>query len=192
MQGQGRPVGDRIRLFVAVVPPLHVREEIAAGLGEPPDLPTGRWIEPEAWHLTLQFLGHVDAGLVDRIRLACAFAAGRIRPFRITFGGSGAFPSPRRARVVWVGVDDPESRLAALSTSVSDQTAKLGFEPEAREFRPHLTIGRLRDAGDVSAVVAAIDPPDVSCVVEEVTLMESRLESSGARYVSIDTFPLQT
>ncbi|MCE7883419.1 MAG: RNA 2',3'-cyclic phosphodiesterase [Actinobacteria bacterium ATB1] len=183
---------DSVRLFVAVLPPAEARDKLAAGLGELPELPGGRWVAPDAWHLTLQFLGNVEAGMLDRIRLACAFAAGRVRPFGVVFGGSGAFPSVRRARVVWIGVESQRSGLEALSTAVKDQTAKLGFEPEVRDFRPHLTIGRLRKPSDVSSIMPEIRPEEISAEVSEIALMRSRPGGSGASYSAVDTFPLRS
>jgi 2'-5' RNA ligase len=185
-------MSERLRLFVAALPSAPVRESLEASLGERPDSDAVRWIDPESWHLTLQFLGSVERDMIDRIRLACAFAAGRVRPFEVTLSDVGAFPSERRARVVWIGVRDPESRLEALATALQDQTAKLGFEPEEREFHAHLTIGRLRNPADVVPIVSSMEVADIGAEVAEIALMQSVPGPGAAAYSVIDTFPMQS
>lgn len=161
-------------------------------MGELPELAFGRWLDPTAWHLTLQFLGDVEEGLIDEIRVACAFACGRVRPFPITFEGFGAFPHPRRARVVWVGVQDSGGSMATLATAVQDKMAKVGFGHDQREYRPHLTVARLWEPSDVSGIVAEMSVGPVRMEVSEAVLMRSDLLVAGASYEVVDSFPLQT
>ena len=95
-----------MRLFVAVNFPARLRQKIAR-LSRPMEeagVP-GRWTDPDHVHLTLKFLGEVPATEVDPIAAALEEVAGKFRPFEMTFGPIGAFPSPRRPRVVWLGVE---------------------------------------------------------------------------------------
>src|SRR5688572_10977185 len=94
------------RLFVAIALDDATRARIAACLPQANQVasPAGlRWLPPDNWHLTLQFLGRVDDDAVARVCVACEQAAGATAPFAIELGGAGAFASPRRARVVWIG-----------------------------------------------------------------------------------------
>lgn len=181
-----------MRLFVAVSPGPETTAKLDGALGERPSMPGLRWIDPGAWHITLQFLGNVDDDRLDEVRLACAYGAGRVRPFAAEFGGLGAFPSERRARVLWIGAVAEDDRLAALATAVQGETSKRGFEPEGREFKGHLTIGRLRQPCDVGDVLAGLgEAGPVAGEIEEVLLYRSHLHREGARYEVLDRFPLR-
>jgi len=122
-----------LRLFVAFVPSAGVRDRLLDELGALPDLPKGRWIENEAWHLTLQFLGRVEAGMVDRVRLACAFAAGRVKPFD-TFA---------RAHLLLF-----RGKAAAGDLSASAWLAELLLFFASRSLNIHNTILPALDAGE--------------------------------------------
>ncbi len=205
LEGRGGPdsrSGSERRLFVAVDIGDVVRKELAEAIesvaGDGPDRGGRgdggglRWIDAAIWHVTLQFLGPVAAGRVDDARLACAFGAGRIRAFTAEFCGAGAFPSARRARIVWIGTGEGSDSLANLSTEVQAQTAKRGFESESRKFHPHVTVARAKVPRDVSAMLGSLHLPSVRMDVGELTLFESHLGTSSARYEVVDVFPLQS
>jgi 2'-5' RNA ligase len=180
-----------LRLFVAAVPDAEVVERIAKSIGDRPEGMGVRWIHPSQWHVTLQFLGAVREDRVDELRLACAYAAGRVEPFSVELAGVGAFPSVRRARVIWVAIQKGAEHLAALATAVEAETAKRGFTSEDRDFHAHLTIGRLRAATDVENLLTpmAVDP--VTMDLYDIVLYRSLLSQAGARYEVVDTFPLR-
>jgi 2'-5' RNA ligase len=181
------------RLFVAIALDEATRARIAACLppaahaASPPGL---RWLPPDNWHLTLQFLGRVDDDAVARVRDACEQAAGATAPFAIELGGAGAFGSPRRARVVWIGVRGGHEYVAALAERLFARTEPLGFAREQREFRSHLTVARLKTPTDVAALLAALPVPPVTMRVADLTLYRSHVSSRGAEYEVIGRFPL--
>lgn len=191
--------GTALRLFVAVRPSadavagLRPYVDAVFAATSPEAAVAMKPFAEDTWHVTLQFLGAVDADDVDRVRLACAFAAGRIRPFTMTYEGLGAFPSERRARSLWVAVHDGADDVAALATSVQAQTAKLGWEATGRDYVPHLTIARASDPVDVEAVLTTATPGPVADRVDEIVLYRSNRGEGGViRYDPVDTFPLQT
>jgi 2'-5' RNA ligase len=100
-----------------------------------------RWVKPEAMHLTLKFLGELAAERQDELGGALQRAAGSCRAVTLTVADFGAFPDPRRPRVLWAGVS-PEPGLELLQHQVEQEFGPLGFPPEGRAFRPHLTLGR--------------------------------------------------
>jgi RNA 2',3'-cyclic 3'-phosphodiesterase len=102
------------------------------------------WVRAEKLHLTMKFLGDVSEGDVEGLALAAGAVAARHRPFELTLGGVGAFPNFRRARVVWMGVES-EPRLELLHHDLELACSEAGFEVEGRPFRPHITLGRVRD-----------------------------------------------
>lgn len=181
------------RAFVAVRPPDTALQAVARAVEAGRPVREGlRWEErPDHWHLTLQFLGPLSrlAPVVD----ALAGAAAGCRPFRFRFGGAGAFPTAKRARVVWVGAAEGEADMVSLAGAVAAALVPVGHEAERRPFRPHLTLARLKAPGDVGAVLAAIGAGPVGPVfaVAEVVLYESRLSRQGSTYAVLERFPLQ-
>ena len=138
--------------------------------------------------MTIRFLGPVDDVRVPSVSDAVAAAASGLVDVPVRLAALGAFPSARRARVVWAGMDDPAGGIGALTDAVGDALAPLGFEREAREFTPHVTLARLRAPGSV-ALDVAVDP--VRFVVDRATLFQSHLGRGGARYESLAVFPFR-
>jgi 2'-5' RNA ligase len=184
-------VGDEVaRLFVAVPLTEQARSDIAhlVGRAAPRGLP-GRPAHPDKWHLTLRFLGDVGAVSRDRV-LAELDATDPGPPFRVRWGGLGAFPNPRRATVLWVGLEEGAAQLAALAAVVEEAVEAAGFPPEDRPFRPHLTLSRIRPHQDVTALLDGCPSLGVAMPVDRVVLYRSHLGRGGARYEAIEEFPL--
>lgn len=175
-----------MRLFVAVNLPGALREAIHAAAAPLRDagLPV-RWVDPDGLHLTLKFLGEVADGRLAEITAAVERACAGARPFPLEVSGFGAFPTPGRARVVWVGCEAAPP-LELLQHGVERAFAELGFPVEGRPFRPHLTLGRAKAEarGGVRGLderLAALPFVDTFTVVS-LDLMESTLTPRGARY----------
>ncbi len=189
----------RLRLFAAVALPealARAATEWIASLAARPGLGHGvRWVRPEGLHLTLHFFGNVEAAARPRIEaaLAAGVAAGG-GPFELALAGLGAFPSPARPRVVWVGAEEPGAeRLRQLQRAVAGAVAAAGFPVEARPFHPHLTLGRVPAApppGLAAAIAAAAGRPLGRWVVDAVTLFKSELSPGGSRYTPLAVWPL--
>ena len=179
-----------MRAFIAIQPPMSVRSALydAAAPLRSLALPV-RWVQPEALHLTLAFLGRVEAAQVDPILEAMGDAVAARAPLDLTLRGLGAFPRRGDARVVWVGVEVPPS-LGALRDDLTTRLELLGFPREAKEFAPHLTLGRSRRAAQ--RVVLPASPFDFGAtfVVEELVLMRSHTDPGGARYERIAGVPI--
>ena len=146
---------SRIRSFVAVNFPVPVVRRIADEVGAMKQRVVDAgcqvaWVPTANLHLTLKFLGMIEAASVEAIigRLGRELA-GRA-PFEIEARGLGAFPNLEQPRVLWAGVT-PSPKLAALQKDVDEWMADLGFPREERAFHPHLTIGRVKDPGPAPA-----------------------------------------
>jgi 2'-5' RNA ligase len=176
-----------MRLFIAVNLPTDVREtlwEVAAPL-RAARYPV-RWVAAESIHLTLKFLGDVDATREAEIASGVAAAAVGAKPFPLPVGGFGAFPSAQRPRVVWAGLE-PVPPLELLQHRMEQEMERLGFPTEGRPFHPHLTLGRVkRDARPAALAGLATDLDslvyETEVSVESVDLMQSTLTPQGARY----------
>jgi len=150
-----------------------------------------RWSSGEGIHLTLRFLGDVVGERDARARPAWDRATRTVSPFRFRRGSLGAFPSPRRPRVLWVGVlDEPPGSLAGLAAVIERAARESGFSPATRPFHPHLTLARAR-WGSAARLPAAADPDEASAVtVEELVLFCSEPGPGGARYTALERYPL--
>lgn len=135
-----------MRLFVAVTPPPEVRRAaLEAVEGAARELGGAvRWTKQENVHLTLKFLGEVPQETLGVVRDALGEACSARTPFVAGLRNLGAFPTPRRARVVWAGVDEGAEEMTALAAGIESALEPLGFEREGRPYMPHATLGRAR------------------------------------------------
>jgi RNA 2',3'-cyclic 3'-phosphodiesterase len=177
---------ERLRLFVAADPPpdlLEALDESLAPLRSRPELASARWTVPANQHVTLKFLGWVEAGTVEPIVTALATVASSHEAATITLTGLGAFPSERRARVLWAGLEDPAGLLAALASDLDASLGSLGFEPETRAFTPHLTLARFKPPAPVARIPSEVPGvAEPSFEVDRLHLYRSHLHPKGARY----------
>lgn len=187
-------MSEEIRTFIAVELPAEVREALASLRQEL----AGRedqvkWVKPENVHLTLKFLGNIPEHRLTPLREGTAEAAAGFTSFEMSLTELGAFPNARRARVIWVGIDEGRERLSALAERLEASLGERGFEREARRFKAHVTLGRARGRGggtDVSGALAAVRFDVQRCVVEGLTIMRSDLTPEGPIYTSLDRIML--
>lgn len=184
-----------MRLFLALNLPDAIRQAVweAAEPLRRRAYPV-RWVGPGAIHLTVKFLGEVDAGREAGVVEAMERATAEARPFALHLSGFGAFPVPERARVIWVGCE-PEAPLELLQHRVEVEMERVGFPIEGRAFHPHLTLGRAsRGARPSDFRGLGRDLEDVEYTaevhVESLDLMESTLTPKGAQYARRAAVPL--
>jgi 2'-5' RNA ligase len=179
-----------MRLFVAVNLPDAVRHAAwnSAATLRDAGFPV-KWVGVNALHLTLKFLGEVGSERQTEVQDAVSAAASGSAQFVMPLAGFGAFPNPRRARVIWLGCESV-AELELLVHRVEQQMSEIGFPIEGRPFHPHLTLGRVRrDARPAS--LAGLDEMlqrlqfQSQTVVESVDLMQSELSRAGARYTRL-------
>jgi 2'-5' RNA ligase len=188
------------RLFVAVPMPNQVRalvadlmNDLAAG-----DLPI-RWIDPESAHLTLHFLGETPPERAELLRLALSAPVAKHQSFELSTGDLGVFPNARQPRVIWLGLDGDVDRLERLTRDVGRTLQQLGFPVEPGRFRPHITLGRVRDtpAPDLPANLeralrrASAARTTAVVPIEEVLLVRSFLGKGAPRHEPIARYPLR-
>ena len=143
------------------------------------------WTKPSNIHLTLKFLGGIEAARIERVKKALELAANGIGPFEVEVSGSGCFPSARSPRVLWVGFSNVPELLQHLYSNIEDELAREGFEREKRKFSPHLTICRIRaphNSARVAEAVIATGFESEAFIATEVILMRSDLKPTGSIY----------
>jgi RNA 2',3'-cyclic 3'-phosphodiesterase len=185
-----------LRAFVAIAPDPRLVPALAATQAELRLLPGGgliRWTKPDQIHLTLRFLGNVPLdetpALIQRLQLACA----DFGPFPLEIAGLGCFPSPKRPRVIWIGLDGAIRSLVELQNTIARALSALGNPQDEKTFHPHLTLGRVRPGArslglDLSRLTVA--PRLGPWQVKSVLLMRSELKPEGARHSLIFSQPL--
>ena len=187
---------DRWRCFVAVPVPDELRAALRSRLDawrDEPGAPDLRWTDPVGWHLTLAFLGSVEVDDLAAIEQAVAEAAARAQPDRLIAGGLGAFPSPRRARVLWYGVADPNATLRRLADGVRELLVPLVPRlVDEGPFRGHVTLARARAqrGSDLSSWMTGHAAPAGTVPLERVILYRSHLGGGPARYEALGWAPV--
>ncbi|HTS33696.1 MAG TPA: RNA 2',3'-cyclic phosphodiesterase [Thermoplasmata archaeon] len=160
--------------------------------------PTGPASAPHALeHLTLQFLGEIDADQIEPLERVLAPVALARPAFDVTVEGVDAFPSRIHPRVVWRGVSSGREELVQLALDVHRATSAVGVPADPSRYVPHLTLFRVRSAADSAEARALLDgrtsaPPPTRFQVAEVDLVESRRHASGAEHRVLARFPLAT
>jgi RNA 2',3'-cyclic 3'-phosphodiesterase len=181
-----------MRAFIAIELPESVRQMLRREQGRFREVcPDARWTRPEGIHLTLKFLGEISSQQEAQVKRALAQME-RFEKFTVRVQGFGFFPDARRPRVFWAGLDAPTD-LARLAAQVESVMAPLGFPPENRAFRPHLTLARFkitRPQPKLQALVAVPGNPLLGTFeVSELFLWESQLLPGGAEYHKVARFP---
>lgn len=180
------------RCFVAVPLVDALRGELAkasAGWRTQPPADALRWAEPDAWHLTLAFLGSIAPDDVPGVAATLSRVAAAHEPTEVATGRLGAFHRPGSVRVLWYGVADPDHRLAAFAGNLADALDLSGDEP----FRAHVTLARARRRPvDLRGWIetASASAPDGRLAVDRIALMRSHLDEGPARYETLATFTL--
>lgn len=192
---------ETIRAFIAVELPPDAKswchaalDRARAALGA--DETAVRWVRPEGIHLTLQFLGSVATLRVPILVDGLGDALAQHRAFDLAVGRLGVLPGPRAPRVVWLALVGDLEALSATQEHVARATAPLGFAREDRAFRPHVTLGRVRESAPPTQRAAigrlpATWPDSTSqpFQVGAVSLMRSELGPGGARYSRVAEIP---
>jgi len=196
---------DTVRVFIALDIPTRDQESLTDAIGRLQSaIPNGvKWVDPGGIHLTLKFLGNVPLPMVEKLLTAMQQASDQFRAesagkqLQLRLSGLGTFPNRRQTRVLWAGTEGDLDSLAALQKLVDQAVATLGYSLEKRPFRPHLTIGRVRDSVPQQlrqsigqAVAAAELPPTDFWKVDTLHLIRSNLTPSGAIYTSIGSVAL--
>lgn len=173
---------EKLRLFTAVQIPRARLEWLDAAAGDLKALPGARWVALDNQHVTLNFLGWIGGELFGEVTAAVDAAARVHAPADVTLSALGAFPKPRRARVLWAGIDDPRGLLAALATDLGERLRPVGYEPEDRPYTAHLTLARLKTPRSLEGLLPELPESPGPFPIDRVTLFRSRLSPSGARY----------
>jgi 2'-5' RNA ligase len=184
-----------IRTFVAVCLDEELRSRISDVQERVMKLaPNVKWVAPDNFHVTLKFLGNVSPKRLSVVQAAMDEVAGSLAAFDLAISGTGVFPTPRRPRVIWAGVEEGREQLVALADAVEKVLVKAGFEKEEKPFRSHITIGRVKESKPVEGLVEGLEEIDTSGLgvqrVASISVMESVLRPGGPEYTPLSVHKL--
>jgi RNA 2',3'-cyclic 3'-phosphodiesterase len=189
-------MAEQKRVFIAVDISDEARRKIAAYIENIKRMSPQskiKWERADKLHLTLKFLGDVDAQQLHDLDIAVREVALLHSPFDISVEGTGVFPGVRDPRILWIGIKGDQ--IAAIAGELDAACEPRGFEREKRAFHPHLTIARIRDPRHSSEVVEAHlqnDFAPLSFPVSQIAIYESQLLRTGSVYSLVSKHGLRS
>ncbi|HMQ03475.1 MAG TPA: RNA 2',3'-cyclic phosphodiesterase [Pyrinomonadaceae bacterium] len=181
------------RVFAAIDIPLSARNSAARHIASLRMKFAGHkigWVRPDNLHLTLKFFGDVADIQLEKIEEVIAVAADEFEPFKFEIAGTGVFPNRRRPRVLWLGIENPQT-LQRVAAMLDLQCEQIGFPPEKRPFHPHLTIARIREperSGIVADEHLCSEFESNECWARDIVLYQSVLGPDGSTYTRLRSF----
>jgi 2'-5' RNA ligase len=190
---------QQVRIFCAVELPEDVRARVGAHVARLREATQTAlkisWEREEKLHLTLKFLGEIEAERVEALTRAANRAAVAGGKFELSLREAGAFPPRGNPRVLWLGLHDETGRLAQLQGRLEAECERENFPREPRPFRPHVTIARIRTPNAAARHVATLhretEFAPATFDVREFVVMQSRLGAGGSRYTPLSRHELK-
>lgn len=184
-----------MRTFISIELPNEIKKNIEKLVEELKLMLTPiKWVERKNLHLTLKFLGWVEDKKIDALSKSILGVCKGFGTFRIGLKGLGVFPDARHPRVIWTGVTEGGKRIKELAVKLEEKLSGQGYREEEREYSAHLTVGRIKEKIDVSALSEFIDDNTQrdlgSFTVKNVSLMKSTLSRSGPTYEEVKRIKL--
>ena len=188
---------EQIRSFIAIEMPDNIKRHLKTIQEniKSTDPSSSKWVNPDNIHLTLKFLGNVPSKNIDSICRTLKNTLKDKQPFILTLGNTGVFPSKKRVRVIWVGLNGDTAQLNRVYQDIDSNLSSLGFESEQRQFSPHLTLARVYDnitperksrLGEAVYDVAV--PENELFKVDSFILFKSVLTKFGPVYTKLKSF----
>ena len=182
----------QIRCFVAIEIPEAIQTLLTSAQEELRKKIRGAsWVKHGNIHLTLKFLGDVGPNQIRIIRNVIEQAVDTRSPFSMEIGGIGAFPNLTRPRVIWTGVKAGADEIVSIAKSINAGLGQHGYERDEKQFRPHLTLARLRHRINLKPFVDVFEQYDTikgaTTVVNQIRVVQSQLRQSGGVYTPLET-----
>lgn len=190
-----------IRAFIAIELPHEIQGRLQEVIHHNQNVLQGvpiRWVPSENIHLTLKFLGDVSETSLEMLTDILRTEVSQHPNFELSVGGSGAYPSDNRPRVLWIGVEATQD-LFVLQKGIASEMEKLGYIQERRPFSPHLTLGRVGryvSKNELNRISRMLESHKIGFLgvarVKGVCLFKSELKKTGAEYTKLFETPLQS
>jgi len=183
-----------IRAFVGFFTTKKIYEHVEKLEEEAKDIIKGKWVDPQNMHVTLQFIGYIDESkAVDIIRNIQTITE-IYKPFSVKYKSLGAFPSPDKPRILWIGVGEGSTKLKTIAKEIQKINRKSGINPDSKPFHPHVTICRIKEADGKKVAKFIKKYRNFSFgedTVEKIALIKSTLTPVNPIYTVIEEFYLR-
>ena len=184
-----------LRLFIAIETPPVIKALISPVVAALKETDADvKWEPPEKLHATLKFLGNTDEELVGRIKAKLEDLCRSQESMIIKYSRPGSFPAGRHPRVIWIGIEDLNGQLQKVYAFLENAMEEFGFERENREFKPHLTIGRVKGNKRLDRLLEKMETVTFQSehvAVHELALVKSELRPGGSTYTTLRSFPFR-
>jgi 2'-5' RNA ligase len=175
-----------MRLFIATPTSENVEQELGRIISDLKNVggPV-KWVAPANIHLTIKFLGDTDESLKSQLIDIIDDVASKSKAAHFTINRLGGFPNLNRPRVIWAGLEGDKSQLGIIASQVDDEVHQLGWEKETREFRAHLTLGRVKRPQGITELANFIKSYKIETIPVEfdrLVLFKSTLTPRGPIY----------
>ena len=180
---------NQIRAFIALELNKEVKKELANIQKKLKEIDGDiAWVDPENFHLSLNFLGNIDQGSVPTIEKILKNVCKKIKEFQLALDILGVFPYVSSPRVIWIGIGSGYNSVTLANTLIDAGLKENNFRIKEKHFHPHITLGRaknIRDIDSFSKMIDTLKPHCRSIDIKKLTLFKSELNSDGAVYTKI-------
>ena len=177
-----------MRLFIGLPLPHEVETELGRIITHL-KAQGGRvtWVAPENIHMTVRFLGETDDARVPKLKALISEVAQHLRPAHLVIDRLGGFPNLHKPRVIWAGVTPGSDvdRLAKMARHVELEVRQMRFGPDQKGFKPHMTLGRVKDPSGLQQLTATLSSmriEPVRVLIDRIVLFKSTLTPQGSIY----------
>lgn len=184
-----------IRTFIAIkIIPDNQFLQLYSAIKEVLNEDTIKWAEPHNMHLTLRFLGDTTPNQIKKVKLLLEDIAVQLAPFHFNLKGIGCFKNKGKPRILFAKIEESPT-LKRLATEINTKVVECGFEKETRDFKPHLTLGRIKfikERNNFYSLIQRFEETEIQIVkVVEIIFFKSILTSLSPVYKSIQTVQLK-
>lgn len=173
------------RVFISVELSDVIKKNIVELINELKETKTEvKWVKAENLHITLKFIGWIEDHQLDNLIELTTKAVVGTGSFKAKFVGLGTFPENKSPRVVWVGTEEGGDELCKLAKNLEETLSNAGFRSEARDFKPHLTIARIKKGGtELKKKIESIKGAKFGeMIIDQINIMKSTLTQKGPIY----------
>jgi len=181
-----------MRIFIALEIPEKIKKEISKTQNQLKSSGIqAHWVKPEIAHLTLVFLGETAPNKVGEIEKILKEVGGQISPVNLWLEKIDCFPSPAKAKIIYLSLKGELGKLNALALKIRKLLKKQKINFDQKPFVPHLTLGRLKKLQNISGLLSKIKILRQEFFVHQLKLIQSTLTPQGPVYKTLASFELK-
>ena len=175
-----------MRAFIALELPRQIKTEIGKIQQELKKMGIqAKWINPEIVHLTLAFLGSITSDKIELIGKILEEVSYQIKAVKLKLYQVGCFPSPTKARIIFVNLQGELGKLNALAIKIRKRLKKEKIYFDEKPFAAHITLGRVKDHQNLTEKINKVKVKKSEFITDEIALTESQLTKNGPIYTTL-------